>query len=353
MTTENLQTQTQTAEATPFVVSDSEEMTPQERAYFEGKGEVKAEEAVAAPPTEAGSAKVAEEVAAAPQEDGGEEVVIVGKDGKPRAQNGRFVPHQALHAEREEHKKTKTALQEMRDKHVSGDARLRMLYELSGIDPDTGKPLGQAASKTAKNPLEEPTIDPAEDFLSAFSQQQRRTEYLQKQIAERDQKFDQKESSSKLVNTYIADAREFTRREPTFHMAYKFVTDGLLKEMAAQGIDDPDEAKREVARYERDLVSSAYQKGKNPVEMIWHIALARGFQKPDIKGLAQTADNRAAVDKINAIKSGQTASASMSSASGVAGETLTFSALAGMSDEDYAAMSAKLGKFKMRPMLGD
>src|SRR5262249_363112 len=87
-------------------------------------------------------------------DDGAIEIKSVDKNRKPHGKNGRFVPHQALHAEREEHKKTKGELAELREKFAAGDARLNLLYQLAGVDPGTGK----AAPAAQVSPIEEKDI---------------------------------------------------------------------------------------------------------------------------------------------------------------------------------------------------
>ena len=80
------------------------ELSAEEQAYFETGGE-------SAIPVE--EEKPAESQAEQPPVEEGQPPEDV-----PRDEKGKFVPHQALHAEREEHKRTKPELAEIRQKQA-------------------------------------------------------------------------------------------------------------------------------------------------------------------------------------------------------------------------------------------
>jgi antitoxin (DNA-binding transcriptional repressor) of toxin-antitoxin stability system len=268
----------------------------------------------------------------------GEEVVIVGKDGKPRAQNGRFVPHQALHAERERRKATETELGTYREKMARADERLAVLNELMS------KPEAQSP-KVSEQP-----IDPEQDPIGALKQSYAKIAALEKQLTESTKTVEERESARAMVSAYQNDAARFVQEKPEFRDAYVHLMTGRHRELEAMGMTDAAERNRFIANEERQLVASAFQSRRSPAQMLYSLAVARGFSHtPSAPAPAQP--NHAA--KIEAIAKGQRAAGvSLSAAGGSAGEGLTAAALADMSEEEFSAVAAKLGKSKLRQLMG-
>jgi antitoxin (DNA-binding transcriptional repressor) of toxin-antitoxin stability system len=265
----------------------------------------------------------------------GEEVVIVGKDGKPRAQNGRFVPHQALHAERERRKATETELGTYREKMARADERLAVLNELMS------KPEAQSPT------VAEQPIDPEQDPIGALKQSYAKIAALEKQLTESTKTVEERESARAMVSAYQNDAARFVQENPEFKDAYVHLMTGRHRELEAMGMTDVAERNRFIANEERQLVASAFQSRRSPAQMLYSLAVARGFSHTP----APAQPNHAA--KIESIAKGQRqAGASLSAAGGSAGEGLTAAALADMSEEEFSAVAAKLGKSKLRQLMG-
>jgi antitoxin (DNA-binding transcriptional repressor) of toxin-antitoxin stability system len=265
----------------------------------------------------------------------GEEVVIVGKDGKPRAQNGRFVPHQALHAERERRKATETELGTYREKMARADERLAVLNELMS------KPEAQSPT------VAEQPIDPEQDPIGALKQSYAKIAALEKQLTESTKTVEERESARAMVSAYQNDAARFVQEKPEFKDAYVHLMTGRHRELEAMGMTDVAERNRFIANEERQLVASAFQSRRSPAQMLYSLAVARGFSHTP----APAQPNHAA--KIESIAKGQRqAGASLSAAGGSAGEGLTAAALADMSEEEFSAVAAKLGKSKLRQLMG-
>lgn len=365
-------------ELKPFVISDGEEITPEEKTFLEtGKvpdgfrppdgiePQSDAEPAKTSTDTSTGTDTTTKVDPKTPASDeDGEEVVIVGKDGKPRAQNGRFVPHQALHAEREEHKKTRAELQTFREKFTAGDARLRTLFELAGVDPETGK----AAAKSPANPLQEETIEFKDNPIEAWNQQQRRVNYLAEQLTDRDKKIDgvnqrfEDQNTNSATKTWLeTDIRTFVAKEPAFGMAWAHVVEGLKKELEIAGIPE-NEIEGELNARQGAFIKDARAKGKSAAQLIWNLAEVRGFKKPEVelgadgkpvmKQKGPAPGTQQAAQQLQQIKKGQEASASLSSAGGSSDESLTLSKLTDMSEEEYASLRKKLGKGGLKQYLG-
>jgi hypothetical protein len=332
----------------------SDDFSPAEAAYFSSKGADTSGLEAESGPAETPQAPASNEGNKAPPAshsptggppegpldgvDDGEEVVIVGKDGKPRAQNGRFVPHQALHAERERRKATETELGTYREKMARADERLAVLNELMS------KPEAQSP-RVAEQP-----IDPEQDPIGALKQSYAKIAALEKQLTESTKTVEERESARAMVSAYQNDAARFVQEKPEFKDAYVHLMTGRHRELEAMGMTDAAERNRFIANEERQLVASAFQSRRSPAQMLYSLAVARGFSHtPPSPAPAQP--NHAA--KIEQIAKGQRAAGvSLSSAGGSAGEGLTAAALADMSEEEFASVAAKLGKSKLRQLMG-
>lgn len=299
------------------------------------------------------------------EDDDGEEVVIVGKDGRPRAKSGKFVSHQALHKEREKHKATKAEMQSLRDKLARGEERLAILNEAfssSGQQPGQQ----QAKPETPKNPYEEETIDAETDFMGWAKQMQRRAEYNFKAQTESQQMVAARDNFQRLTASYHDDARRFMAEEPQFADAYKHLVNARHIELKAMGMTD--EAKRNayIAQEETQLVIQAFQNGQRPSKVIYEFARARGFggnggapAQPAAAApgapasqSAQLPNAAAAAQKIQQVRNGQAAAQSLSNTAGGAAKTLTMDTLANMSDEEFAAAVDGMSKAQIRAILG-
>jgi hypothetical protein len=117
------------------------------------------------------------------------------------------------------------------------------------------------------------------------------------------------------------------------------------------GMTDVAERNRFIANEERGLVAQAFRSRRSPAQMLYNLAVARGFTAPAPSSATQQQADPA--QKVEQIARGQrVAGASLSGAGGSSGEGLTADALANMSEEEFAAMAAKLGNARMRQLLG-
>lgn len=273
-------------------------------------------------------------------EDDGEEVVITGKDGKPRAQNGRFVPHQALHKERERRKSVESELMTYREKQARADERLAVLNEILASE---GRPPQAPAQSEQK-------IDPEADPIGALSQALTKIKALENEIAQSKTQSQERENARAMQSAYQNDAVRYMTEKPEFKDAYQYLIRQRHAELDAMGIADEGERNRLIANEERGIVAQAFQSKRSPAQMLHQLAIARGFTyKPQQPATAQNDPVR----KIEQIAEGQRkAGASLSGAGGSSGEGLTTAALADMSEEEFASVVQKLGKGGMRRLLG-
>lgn len=333
----------------------SEDFSPAEQAYFSSKGaDTSALEAEASQEpqngaqerdqgnsgTEGAPSQAAQKSASdGLDEDAGEEVVVLGKDGKPRAQNGRFVPHQALHAERERRKGVETELQTYRERQARADERLAVLNEIIGAAE------GPAQGKA---PVDTGPPDAEKDPLGALAHALKKIGDLETQLKEGTKQQSERDSAKAMMSAYQNDAARFMGEKPEFRDSYSYLIEGRHKELEAMGMDSAADRNRFIANEERQLVQQAFQSRKSPAQMLHNLAVARGFAAK-----APAAPKQDMTQKIEQVARGQrSAGASLSGSGGSSGEGLTAASLADMNEAEFAATVERLSKADRRRLLG-
>jgi len=316
-----------------------EEFTEAEQAYFDSAGE-KTEGLFEkeASEQEAASATVPEETPSDEQapadeqasEHAAEEVVT------PEDEEGhqKTVPHAALHKERVRRKETETHLASLQEQLIRAEERLRMFDEMN-------KP---------EQPEDAEVPDPNEDPIAALEAATKRIDDLQSRLDGTQQQTQEAQRQAQITDYYRQDAQRLVAEKPEFADSYRFLMEGRHRELETIGVTDSAERARMIAQEEQSLVDTAIQRGASPAEMVYNIALARGF-KPAAPASVET--KAPETEKIEQIERGQrTAGATLTGAGGVSGEGLTVEALANMSEDEFAAVAEKLGEKKMRQFLG-
>jgi hypothetical protein len=324
----------------------SESFSPAEAAYFKSGGEdtsgldaeVSGTGASPEPGQQAPQAQDADTGAADADGDGdGDELVTIGPDGKPRDDKGRFVPQAALHKERERRKATETELQAQRQQFARADERLAVLNEILGKATEAPAQQQQAA-------MPDPETDPIGALQHAF----KCIETLQQQIADREQRETEKDEAKRFNNIFLNEAEHYQKSNPDFKDAVTFLAESRRTELRAAGFENR-EIEGMINEELRSNVTRAFKMQRSPAQLLHNLAKARGFtvvpksehQQPDV------------MEKLQKIDKGQrTAGASLTNAGGSSGEGLTTEALANMSEDEFAAVSRKLGKAKMAQYLG-
>jgi len=269
--------------------------------------------------------------------DNPDELVTLGPDGKPRDGKGRFVPHQAFHEVREKYKATRDELHTTREKMARADERLNVLNDILGkasepVNPGTPEP------------------NPDTDPIGALNHAMSKIAKLEAEINNTRQQGEARENSRAMQDAYMRDAQSYLSETPDFKDAYGYLMSSRHQELEAAGVHDVMQRNRLIAQEERSIVQNAFQSRMSPAQMLHKIAIARGFRAT----AAQAKD--AANDPMKRIgelaQAQKTAGASLTNAGGTSGEGLTLAALADMDEEQFAAVSAKLGKAKMRELMG-
>jgi len=332
--------------STETVSTGSESFSPGEAAYFKSRGtdtaaleaELGGDSGVS--PEQQQQAPVSQEADSGVSDDGGDGeehdmLVTVGPDGKPRNGKGQFVPQAALHKERERRKATETELLTTREKMARADERLTLLNEILG-KADQPAPAAQAE-------MPNPETDP----IGALQFATKKIQALESEIQNSRKAQEERDNSTTMLRAYERDAESYARANPDFLPAYEFLKQQRHAELEAMGFDANARRSMLVAE-ERNIVSMAFQNRRSPSELMHNLAKARGFKA------APTPEPQVdPMKKIETIANGQrTAGVSLTNAGGTSGEGLTAEALANMSEEEFAAVSRKVGKAKMAQLLG-
>lgn len=281
-------------------MSGTEEFTPEETAALaemQTYGEpVEAPEVVEAP--EAPAAPVSAPVEAPKPEP---------KADKPPEG---YVPHGALHAEREERKKAEKALAEMAE-------RLKAL------------------EKPAEEPkLPDPLLDP--DGFAKWQKGQAEEQNARWAKFEAEQKA-QTTARERAVQAEMLEM-QFAGKTPDYAEGVKFLVEHRQRELALMGWS-PEQAQAIMQQDANALFDNAVSQGRNPAELLYESAKLRGYAgKPPSQ----------AGEQIKAMAAAQENSATLSSTGGEAQVgTLTMTQIAAMSEDEYAAKAYdKNGKLR-------
>lgn len=324
-----------------------------EQAYFSSRGEDTSGLGVETPQEGGSPAEQAKvETPAGSQEPAGDDIdledgdtiVVLGKDGKPRdGKNGQFVSQKALHAVREKYKATRDELAAERQKAARADERLAVLNEILTKADDPAK-----TTQSAEVP------DPEKDPIGYIAHLQKQVKALQDKEVERQRLEADRANSRTLKSAFEKDAIAYIKDQPDFLDAYKFVLSQRRAELTAWG-HDSDAINEMIASEERGIIANAFQAKKSPSQLIYRMAEARGYKKaaPVDPKDGGKAESPSPMEKIDALaKAQQAAGAGLSGAGGSPGEGLTREALANMSEEEFAATTAKLSKARLRELMG-
>ena len=298
--------------------------------------------------------------------------ITIGADGKARdTLSGKYVPHHALHKERERRKATDAELMTVREKLARGEERLSVLMELvqSGEAPAKGAP-GAAAPRAAKpaadaDPFAEEPIDPEVDVFGALKQSQRQTAALLKRMQDGDQASKAKEASASVGNAYKSDAIAFARTQTDFGDAYNHLITSMHQELEAMGVADEAARNRQIAEREKEFVAGILAAKGSPAAALYKVAKVRGYTpkapaggQPAPGGAAPAPASKPAADpnavaKLEAINKAKETVVSLGGSGGSAGgDVLTLESLSNMSEAEFAATAKRIGKAGMARIMG-
>lgn len=293
-------------------------LSASEQAFFESGGETEIIETPAEPSNDL-----------APQGDLAAQIeqpaVIQPEVPGERDEKGRFVPHQALHAEREEHKKTKFQLEEIGRKQAVLEDRWNTLLKLN-----------QPAE--AQQPA--PPPNPEEDIFAYSKWQAEQLEALKSKVETREQQETQSrqeiEQEQALWGEWSQSAQSYAATQTDFGDAVKYLSDARNRQLEALSIANPGFANeqgrtQQINNELKQIVLSAKQQGMSPAEAVYKIAQGYGYAvaQPD-PGALKLPDSLAKID------AAQNASRTLASSHGRdAGDPMSAEAIANMSNAEF------------------
>lgn len=325
-------------------LGNADEFSAEEQAAFDNMQggqptEIPEEKPVVAAKKEEAAPKEGEEET--DLEEGEEEVIIVGKDGKPRAKGGQFVPKSALLRVKEQRKAERDELASYKEKFARGDERLKTLMDVLNASPD---PAGGKGPEE-KNPLDEPDIDVEKDPLGAVAQANKRTAFLRKALdAQGKQSKEQQQAQEsagrerQIMDAYRTDANRFFKAEPAFKEAWEHLLTMRHAHLEIAGVSDKAARDRIIADEERNLAIESIKGNRSPAETLWKMALAAGFKKSG--AAAEEPLISPAAKKLQDAAEGQARGKSLSGAGGGGpSEGLSFESIANMPEDQFLAFA--------------
>lgn len=291
------------------------ELSAEEQAYFESGGETELKETpeVVTPEPEQPQAANPEE----PQQ-------------PERDDKGRFVPHQALHAEREEHKKTKAQLEEIAKKQAVLEDRWNTLLKIRE---------GQ------EQPQEQAPPDPEQDIFGYAKWQAEQLKALQAKIENQETQTKQQQEiaaqEQAIWNEWSQSAQSYAQQAPDFGDAVKWLSDFRSKQLSAMAAIDerfasPSGINQQINAELRAIIVSAKERGLNPAQVVHQLAQSYGFQPktPDPTDVTMP-------DSLAKVAAAQEASKTVGAAGGRSGaDALTPEAIASMSAAEFDRWAA-------------
>lgn len=244
-----------------------------------------------------------------------------GQEGEGQQQEPKFVPLEALHAER-------AKARELAQKMHLLQTRTNMLL--------TQRTSGQEQQQPQMPDINE---DPA-GYIVALEQRLARFEQLSNQDRET------RELDANLSN----DEAMFTALHPDYNAA----SDHYVKSRAAELLSfyPPEQVQDMLLKEAREIARQSWARGMSPAETIYNLSMARGYN-PNMpnREAAPGGQNQgggkqqqqqkgpSAQDIVNGVRNGQQASRSLSGGNGGAARTaeLNADAILNMSDEEFEA----------------
>lgn len=292
---------------------ETEGLTASEQAYFDSHGETD--------PTGEAPETTDSTEPDVPADDAVLEAETAPEAAPEADKRTKMVPHAALHEAREEAKRVKAELDQVKSVVGNIDAHLRRQFEAQ-----------QAAQ--APKPQELPPIpDENEDPVGTIAFLKNALVELANNQQRSTQEAQQAQQVNAVVSTYRQAAEQARQHVPDFADAYNHLINSRRMELVLNGIPE-NQVDAHIKREEVQVAAAAVQRGQNPAEAVYKLAMARGYRR------AEAAP--AAPQQIQAKAQAQADNVSLGSAGGSpAGGQMTAEKLASMSPEQFGAYMAK------------
>jgi len=294
--------------------AEAGEFTPEEKAYFDNRGDVP-EKPVETPAAEA-----------VPEAE-----VDAGEGGEDKPKGSPQVPLRALTKEREGNKEYRKQLDELRTKYaVMEDRWNRILQPQPEPEPTPQPP------------------DPEQDIFAYSKWQAEQLEALKAKIEGKEQQetqtIQQREAERAVWDYWEKDGKAFAAQTPDFGDAATWLAETRDKQLQALSVADPRFADKRARDAQmnaelKDIIVAAGQQGASPAQYVYEIAKAWGYAGPKPKADADP------VKEIEKLAANVEAERTLSSAAGSPSRPApTAEDIANMSPDDFEAWFKKHGE---------
>jgi hypothetical protein len=228
----------------------------------------------------------------------------------------RQVPYGALAEERARRKELQRQIDEIKARTAGG------------ADSRTPKPMAAGATDSPWMPADLPQS-------AVLDGNQAIAEGAQEELTD-GQAGSELSHASRFGESYVGAVKAFTESQPDFIDAYKHATMDRARELIELGYL-PSEAMQIVAQNELEIVQRAMAQGRNPGEVIYNLALRRGYKRPGTQSGSTSGPNEA--ERVALAARGQAGAKSLSNAAGGMNGSISLEALAQMSDDEFASVT--------------
>lgn len=310
---------------------EAEALSPEEQAFFESEGEKEVTAEVETTTEEVASAEAAAVEKAATEQ-------------RERDEKGKFVPHGALHAEREEHKKTRSELNEIREKWARLEERFNAFSQ----------------AKPAEQQEEAAPPDPDQDIFGALRWANKQIDGLKGKLSEKEQIEQQtaaeREADVQIWSAWEQDTQQYKQENPDFQNAAKWLAENRARQLKAFGVVDQRFQSEHAINQQIDaelkgIIVAAKQSGMSSAEAVYQMAVQYGYAPAN----QQQADpNKEVLDKLDKLEQAQQAGRTVGQAAGKGGgDEITAETLLSMPEGEFNAwMSVPANAKRFQSMMG-
>lgn len=283
-----------------------EGFSPEEKAYFESRGEAStsAEPSAVAPEVTAEAAPAAEQTA------------------EPAETKDKTVPHGAFHEERQRRKQAEEKARALEIENAKAIARLEALLQ-NNREPERKEAVPEAPK-------------PEEDIFGAFDHQGKRVETIEQKLERLEQERQREAVVQNVLRASHEHEKTFMETSPDYPDALNHLRQSRIAELVFFGMDEAS-ARARVGQEEINVAAQALQQRRNPAEVIYEFAVKRGYAKkaPPAPNPQPEPDP---AQKLQTIEAAQTANRSLSSTGGGASAPqITAAELLAMPDKEFEA----------------
>jgi hypothetical protein len=152
-----------------------------------------------------------------------------------------------------------------------------------------------ATQPTPAAEVPDPQTRPLDYINHVLGNMQVTTAELQQWRQQQEQSAQQRAAVQQYASWATTQEQEFAKGQPEYHEAYRFAADTRDKELQALGYSDPAARANIVRMNTAEIINNAIQQGRNPAELVWEYARARGFTSKAVRATAGDAEAQAKI----------------------------------------------------------